>query len=73
MISFIHTVHVNHARAWQRGEQMGQRILELIDDANLRSRMGQAGRLRVEQHFDLDKQLAAYEQLYLRLCDEHRS
>lgn len=35
-------------------EPLARRIGELLDDAALRARMGQAGRRRVEQHYEID-------------------
>lgn len=39
-------------------------LARLADDAALRSRMGAAGRRRVEQHFRLDDQIDAWVRFY---------
>jgi glycosyltransferase involved in cell wall biosynthesis len=39
-------------------------LLKLHEDADLRQRMGQAGRRRVEQHFEIGRMVAEYEELY---------
>lgn len=39
-------------------------IASLLEDSSLRRDMGAAGRLRVEQHFDVRKQCAKLEQIY---------
>src|SRR5579872_6986653 len=39
-------------------------LLRLRRDAGERARMGQAGRARVEEHFDVRRMVASYENLY---------
>jgi glycosyltransferase involved in cell wall biosynthesis len=39
-------------------------LLRLNEDLDLRRRMGQAGRKRVEEHFEIGRMVAAYETLY---------
>ena len=39
----------------------------LIGDPELRERMGRAGRVRAEEHFDREKQIIRLEQLYREL------
>ena len=40
-------------------------VLRLWDEPALRTQMGRAGRLRVEERFDIRRMMAAYERLYL--------
>jgi phosphatidylinositol alpha-1,6-mannosyltransferase len=47
--------------------QFGERLADLLLDADLARRMGEAGRARMEREFPLDRQVTAYEQLYARL------
>ena len=49
---------------------MSQRLLELIDNRELRQRMGQLGRQRVEQKFSLDREVNEYVGLYEGLLHE---
>ena len=44
-----------------------ENIATLLENATLRHHMGQAGRKRVEQHFDLRKQCAKLESIYAKL------
>jgi glycosyltransferase involved in cell wall biosynthesis len=44
-------------------EQFGARIADLLTDRTMAERMGAAGRVRVTEHFTLDRQIAAYERL----------
>jgi glycosyltransferase involved in cell wall biosynthesis len=46
---------------------LAEAILRLADDADLRRRFGEAGRLRAEAHFSLEGCVAAYEALYCGL------
>ena len=50
----------------ERGDtaQMAERILALAADCHLRRKMGQAGRLTAETHFDLRKNVARLIDLY---------
>lgn len=48
-------------------KEMAERILQLAGDAELRSRMGQAGRARVVQHFRIEDQIRAFEEFYERI------
>jgi glycosyltransferase involved in cell wall biosynthesis len=43
---------------------LADRLLSLLKNAELRNRMGQAGRRRVEEHFDLRKQSKRLEEIY---------
>lgn len=45
-------------------ESLAQHIVELLSDDEKRSRMGSAAQLRVEEHFDMQAQTAALEDLY---------
>jgi glycosyltransferase involved in cell wall biosynthesis len=49
--------------------QIGQRIVQLADDPQLRASMGAAGRQRVEQQFTFARQVAGYQALYRRLAE----
>jgi len=51
---------------------MAEKIAILAAETGLRVRMGQAGRQRVMQKFQLDKQIDAFSQLYSRLLDRQR-
>lgn len=44
--------------------QLLERVLELVDQPELRRKMGRAGRQRVENDFTLDKTISALERLY---------
>lgn len=48
----------------QDAEKMATRLLELLNDPELRSRMGRAGRNRVEAHFSLQQAAERYVALY---------
>jgi glycosyltransferase involved in cell wall biosynthesis len=43
---------------------LAEQILRLLADEELAHRMGQAGYSRVKRMFDLDRQAAAYSELY---------
>ena len=45
-------------------EQLAENIAALLDNSGLRHNMGQQGRLRVTQHFDIRKQCASLERIY---------
>ncbi len=45
-------------------EAMAGKILRLLDDPELRERMGQAGRKRVEEHFNIAKNIRKIEAVY---------
>jgi colanic acid/amylovoran biosynthesis glycosyltransferase len=45
-------------------DAMAEMLALLAEDGNLRQQMGQAGRRRVEQHFNLEQQLDAFEVFY---------
>jgi len=49
--------------------KLGEAILRLANDNELRKRMGEAGRKRVEEHFPLDKCVDNYVRLYECLLD----
>jgi glycosyltransferase involved in cell wall biosynthesis len=53
--------------------QLAARIEQLLDDAGLRLRMGQAGRRRVESAFLLERQVAKFVALYDALVPPGRS
>jgi glycosyltransferase involved in cell wall biosynthesis len=46
---------------------LADNIARLLENSSLRHHMGQAGRERVEQHFDLRKQCAKLESIYAKL------
>jgi glycosyltransferase involved in cell wall biosynthesis len=46
---------------------LADNIANLLENSSLRHHMGQAGRERVEQHFDLRKQCAKLESIYAKL------
>jgi glycosyltransferase involved in cell wall biosynthesis len=46
-------------------------FLQLLDDPGLASRMGQAGRQRVADRYQLDTTVSAYLRLYQRVCSSH--
>lgn len=48
--------------------EMAERILELARDAELRRRMGEAGRRRVETQFRAEDQIRAFEEFYGRVA-----
>jgi len=50
---------------------MAEKLILLANDGDLRLRMGQAGRQRVEQHFQLKQQLDAFEKFYANLLSKH--
>jgi glycosyltransferase involved in cell wall biosynthesis len=43
---------------------LADRLLLLLKNADLRRRMGEAGRRRIEEHFDLRKQAKRLEEIY---------
>ncbi len=45
-------------------DALARKIGQLVADAELRQRLGQAGRQHVEQMFDISKMITAHEQLY---------
>lgn len=48
-------------------KEMAERIVELARDAELRRRMGEAGRRRVETQFRVEDQIRAFEEFYDRV------
>ncbi|HYM02608.1 MAG TPA: glycosyltransferase family 4 protein, partial [Stellaceae bacterium] len=48
-------------------------LVRLIDDADLRRRMGEAGRRRARETFDWRVVIAAYQQLWLELAERRRT
>ena len=48
---------------------LATRLAQLAHDPELRERMGQAGRQRVLQHFQLRDQITAFENLYWKALD----
>lgn len=58
------TAQIVPPRDWSA---FGAAIIDLADDQALQLRCGQANMLRVRRHFDLNDQLARYEQLYQSL------
>ena len=52
----------------RHAKEMAERIVELARDAELRQRMGQAGRKRVETRFRLEDQIRAFEEFYRRVA-----
>lgn len=51
-------------------EKLARAILDLADDAELRNRLADAGRARVEDHFSLEKMVAATEEFYRRVLNK---
>lgn len=51
-------------------EALSNAILRLVRDPDLRNRMGQAGRQRVQEHFSVDRMVMETEALYERLLAE---
>jgi len=45
-------------------DELAQAVLKLLQDSDERWRMGEAARRRVEQHFDIRRTVAEYEQMY---------
>jgi len=43
---------------------LADRLLLLLKNAELRKRLGEAGRRRIEEHFDLRKQSKRLEEIY---------
>ena len=50
-------------------EKMGRRLSELLGDPEALSRMGRAGRRRVEETFRTDRVVPDYEALYRRVLE----
>jgi glycosyltransferase involved in cell wall biosynthesis len=50
-------------------EALAGRIERLAGDPDLRKRLGQAGRRRVEQHFDINVTVAAHAELYRQIAN----
>lgn len=50
-------------------EQAGQHLARLLDDADLRRRLGTRGRQAMSERFSLEACVAAYEQLYARCLE----
>ena len=48
-------------------ERLARALRELLDSPDLRKRMGESGRRRVEKHFTLEKKIRNFERLYLEL------
>jgi glycosyltransferase involved in cell wall biosynthesis len=53
-------------------EATAQAVIRLLRNPELRQRMGQAGRRRVEQYYQLEDWIAAYESIYSRNMEEVR-
>ena len=53
-------------------EVMTAALRELADSPDTRSRLGRAGRVRVEERFTLDRMVAEYRQVYLRAAERSR-
>ena len=51
-------------------KEMAERIVELARDAELRRKMGEAGRERVEKHFRVEDQIRAFEEFYQKVMGE---
>jgi len=52
---------------------LAEKILILIEDCDLRRRMGQAARQRVAKHFSLEQMVQKTQQLYLHLLRQRRA
>ena len=50
-------------------EELAVKISLLLQDEGSMNRMGQAGALRIQKEFDLDKMISAYCRLYAKLAD----
>ena len=50
-------------------EAIGEAILRLAGDAGLRARLGEAGRLRVQEEFSMTRCVSAHDELYRSLLD----
>lgn len=48
-------------------EALAKRMIELCENPELRARMGEAGRARALEHFDVERQSASYQALYRQL------
>ena len=53
-----------------REEELAVRIIELARDPELRRKMGQAGRRRVQEHFSLSSMAAKFAHLYTQLANK---
>jgi glycosyltransferase involved in cell wall biosynthesis len=51
---------------------LADRLLLLLKNAELRRRMGEAGRKRTEEHFDLRKQAKRLEEIYAETISSFR-
>ena len=51
-------------------ERLAGALQELLDSPDLRKRMGESGRRRVEAHFTLEKKIRNFERLYLELLGQ---
>ena len=51
-------------------DAMAEKLALLAREGQLRQRMGQSGRVRVEKHFQLEQQLDVFEVYYLSLLEE---
>jgi glycosyltransferase involved in cell wall biosynthesis len=54
----------------EKWEDLTEQAVRVITDGNLRSRLGEAARQRVEEHFSLKRMVQELEELYLTF---HRS
>ena len=51
-------------------ERLARALQELLDSPDLRKRMGESGRRRVEDYFTLEKKIRNFERLYLELLGQ---
>jgi len=51
---------------WQ-ARSLASAIRKLVENPDLRQRLGAAARQRVEDHFSIEREVAAHEQLYLEV------
>ncbi len=56
----------------ENADALARAIHRLIEDRNLREKMGETARERVETSFSIEREVAAHEQLYLELMGEKR-
>lgn len=50
-------------------QAMAERIIQLLDDASLREKMGRAGRKWVAKHFNIAKNIRKIETVYVDVCE----
>jgi len=53
-------------------EMLAEKVIRVIEDKALRQSMGQAGRLHIEENFNLQRQSRSLENLYREVMADHR-